>query len=110
MSAPYKARYPKGVLIGTVRDCWDGDDQWGTVMMWWFGIADVLWHRSAEPIPADWGYGHSPVCDEVDNNQWPDAQIMTMLDSGEIDPDEMLYVGTVLTRYAGWLKLAGQDY
>lgn len=102
--------YPKGNLIGAVRDAWDGHDQWGTVMMWWFGIADVMWHHNPADIPAEWEYGHSPVCDGVDPDASPDEEIQTMLDQGDIDPDEMIYVGTVLTRYAGWLKRAGLDY
>lgn len=102
--------YPKGNLIGAVRDAWDGHDQWGTVMMWWFGIADVLWHNTPQLITAEWQYRHGAGCNGIDRQEWPDGHIADLLDDGIISIDEMLYVGIVLTRYAGWLKLAGQDY
>ena len=91
---------------------YSGGDAWGDTMGWWFGIADVLWHaeNGTIEIPAHWQYRHSPVCREVDLDDWPGSEIAEGHAAGYYSADDLLYAGEVLTRYAALLDKAGLSY
>jgi hypothetical protein len=98
-------------IMSLIRMSDDGD-QWGNAMGFAFGICDVLWHAEdgTVDIPAQWQYRHSPVCREVDMDQWPDSELQEMLTDGLVSTDDLLYAGTVVDRYARWLDAAGKSY
>ena len=104
-------RHPsKSPLMRDIRMGWDSD-QWGTVMQWWFAIADVLYHHAPHgTIPDAWEYRHSPVCDQVDRGEYPDCDVWLMLVCDDVTVADLVYAGNVLGRFGQWLKLAGQDY
>lgn len=95
-------------LAGEFRMAFDGSDPWGSAMGWFFGVADVLWHAGEDSIPPEWEYGHSPVCDGPED--YPDAEISEMFDSGEIDLADLVRFGNMLSRYTDILRAAGHDY
>lgn len=115
-----------GDLLATIAMYSDGGDEWGSNMGWYFAIAHVLWHRTAEPIPAAWEYRHSDACRELDlDDSYEQAEIMGLFPALTIEyPDEqaitwaayrdacdtLLYVGTIVSRYDDWLRLAGRNY
>jgi hypothetical protein len=110
-----------GWLIDEIR-MGDFDDPWGTAMEWLFAVCHVLWHHTAEEIPASWEYHHSPVpptwcvpsverddsyAESVIMDHWPTLSV----ENPDRGPAEaLLYVGRVLDRYAQWCRLAGRDY
>jgi hypothetical protein len=100
----------------------DGD-VWGTAMEWLFAVCHVLWHHTAEEIPAEWDYHHPDVAPEFcapsadgRSDLHAERTIMERWPSLSVDnPDRgpavtLLYVGRVLDRYATWCRLAGRDY
>jgi len=86
----------------------DSGDAWGSTLEWWFAVAENLYH-AGETVPAGWefrdGAGH-----ELDLDSYADATIKGYLDLGTVTADDLLMFGTVLTRYASLLKMAGKDY
>lgn len=86
----------------------DGDP-YGTAMEWWFAIADQVWHWMPEAIPADWQFGHSPLCEGLDDS-YSDSMIRDMLKRGDTNIRALRDYGVILTRYMGWLKRAGLNY
>lgn len=99
----------RAVIMGEIRT-WDGADQWGHALGWWFAIADVLWHMDPSLIPADWIYRHAPGCTEPDPDDYPTADVVAMVTAEEVTAADLVYAGRILDRYTGWLRAAGQDY
>lgn len=96
-------------ILAMVQQGSDGDS-WGEAMGTFFAVADVIWHRTAETIPSEWGYRHSPVCDEVDDESWPHSEIASMHADGDVSDEQLVSAGNVLSRYADLLEAAGQSY
>ena|ERR1700760_3529556 len=89
----------------------DSYDAWGNAMEFFFAVAHVLWHETAEPIPSAWGYGHSPVCDRITNDdEWTAYDIRVMLADEEITEDDLLTFGWVLDKYTNAMRAAGMNY
>lgn len=84
------------------------DDAYGSTMELWFGVADVVYHTGLT-VPLDWQYRHSPVCTGTFDN-WPDAEIQTLYDIGDVTGDELIYFGQILARYASILQAMGKGY
>lgn len=85
-------------------------DPWGDTMGMFFAVADVLYHLTAEAIPNSWEYIHGLGCTGVDPESWPDSEVAELYEAGHVTADDLLYVGNVMDRYAGWLHAAGQSY
>lgn len=106
----YHKQHPGRAQIMLLLRMDDSSDPWGTAMGWWFGIADVLWHKSAEEIPSHWEYRHGLGCSGVDMDDWPTGEIAALHESEAISDDDLLYAGEVLHRYCTWLHAAGHSY
>ena len=80
----------------------DSGDPWGTMMQWWFTVAEEM-HSRGLPIPASWQYrqGLSPQNDPTD----PVTEVVVALSDADLAK-----LGNVLDRYASILKKAGKDY
>jgi hypothetical protein len=87
----------------------DGGDSWGSTLDWWFAVAENLYHAGGD-VPAEWQFRAAPGNDGVDLGNYSDATIKGYLDLGTVTTDDLVAFGTVLTRYANLLKMAGKDY
>jgi hypothetical protein len=88
----------------------DGDDEWGSVLSFWFAVAEVAYHAGAE-IPARWKFQDSPVHGrDWEPEDYPASIVQEMYDAGEISNDDLIAFGNKLTRDAHKLKRAGKDY
>lgn len=88
----------------------DGGDEWGSVLSFWFAVAEVAHHAGAE-IPARWQFQDSPVHgDDWVPEDYPASLVQEMYDAGEISNDDLIAFGNKLTRDAHRLKRAGKDY
>lgn len=96
-------------LAGEFRVAFDGADPWGSSMGWFFAVAETLWHRSAADIPAEWQFGHGMGCDGS-SDDYPDAVVMEMYDSGQVSDADLVRFGNVLSRYTDLLRAAELDY
>lgn len=112
-------------LLATIAMYHGDSDAWGTNMAWYFAIAHVLWHATAEEIPPAWEYRHSDYCRSLGTDEHEEAEIMAAFpalamnhpeDSADTWAayrdacDSLLYVGTIVSRYDDWCRLAGLNY
>ncbi len=89
-------------LKSEVATFWDGGDEWGDTLGWWFAIAGEL-HDRAAAIPAEWHYRPSPFGGvDPDDFRAPTC--------AEASDEALLRMGSVLHRYADRLKRHGFDY
>lgn len=102
------ARPTRNPVLETMRDSFDGGDAWGSVMEWWFALADVITDIDATQIPSEWEFRQSPFGADTEAYAY-NAILETMRDDG-VTLETLLHAGKVLTRYAAQLKLAGKDY
>jgi hypothetical protein len=84
-------------------------DPWGTCMMHWFGVANVLYSEFGE-VPADWEFRPGMGAGEIDSEESPDYQYLESLRAGELTENDLIYAGNVLSRWSNRLKRAGRDY
>jgi hypothetical protein len=89
-------------LMGEFRLCFDGSDAWGSTMEFWFAVAGEMDERGLD-IPADWRYRPSPL-----GGKDPDSHVTPIMEAAT--DDALRLFGRALTRYAGILKRAGEDY
>jgi hypothetical protein len=112
-----------------------GSDPWGTNIGWFFAIAHVLFHCTAEEIPAAWQYRHGDGCaltaydfarapSDESWDSYEESNIMSLFPGLaysytepvpvgvdiEYGSDALLYVGTIVERYDAWCRLAGVNY
>lgn len=97
------ARPTRNPVIELMRDSFDGGDAWGSVMGWWFAIADYL-TENFDGVPGSWGFQQSPF--GVDKDAY-EFEWLTELQPTE---EQLIHAGNILERYAAQLKLAGEDY
>ena len=91
-------------LISEFR-CDDSQDSWGTVMHWWFTVADELnFNRPALTVPESWRFRPSPLGPQ---NEPGDYAANAVAESSD---DALARFGALLNRYAGFLKRRGKDY
>ena len=91
-------------LISEFR-CDDCDDPWGTVMHWWFTVADEIhFKRPKLNIPVNWRFRPSPLGSQ---NEPDDYAAVAVAQASDAALDRF---GAVLNRYAGFLKRRGRDY
>jgi hypothetical protein len=102
------ARPTRNPILERMRDSFDGGDPWGSVMGWWFAIADVITEIDASQVPSEWEFHQSPFGANTEAFEYSEI-LETMRDDG-VTLDDILHAGKVLTRYASQLKLAGKDY
>lgn len=91
------------------RLAFDPCDAWGSVMGWFFGVADVLYHHDADLIPDTWRFGHGAGCDGNSLDD-PDRDIQDGLDDGWWAPEDLVSFGTVLSRFSDMLRTNGGSY
>jgi hypothetical protein len=98
------ARHTRNPILEIMRDSFDGGDAWGSVMEWWFAIADYLTDLDPDSVPQDWQFRQSPIGSDVDSYAYQ------MLANEQPTAEQLIHAGNVLSRYAAQLKLAGMDY
>jgi hypothetical protein len=99
----------KNPVLALFRDTDDSFDPWGSALSAFFQVADVLWHASAEEIPAEWDYRHSPVC-AFGSDDFLAAELRFQHDFGRITDDDLIFAGTVLSRLVNFYRSQGLDY
>jgi hypothetical protein len=87
-----------------------GDDVWGTVQEWRFGIADVIYHTDPDMVPPEWDFRHGILCQGPDDDAYPDAQVQDMVDASECDLQDLIDFSEVLKRYRDMLEANGLSY
>lgn len=102
------ARPTRNPILETMRDTFDGGYSWGSTMEWWFAIADVITEIDPSQVPSDWEFRQSPLGPDIWGFAYQ-AIVRTMRNEGAT-LETLLHAGTVLTRYAAQLKLAGVGY
>lgn len=88
------------------------EDKWDDNLMWFFAVAHVLWHMTAEEIPAKWGYGHGNVDDTA---YWCEedsatAQIMHLHAAGVVTDDDLINFGHWLHKIDEDFRSRGENY
>lgn len=100
-------------LRSLLTESFDPDDKWGWVMGWRFDIAETLF-RLREEIPADWefrpGASLITMMNPLEHLEWGASELLYGLNWGYWTADDLRYAGTVLGRYAAWVRAAGEDY
>lgn len=99
---------------------YDDGDAWGSTLAWWFAVAEILHHSGPSLVPASWKFRDAPAHEgmdrrayldfSADDDSYQDIEIGALMDSGTVTTDDLVAFGTVLTRYANLLKMAGKDY
>lgn len=82
----------------------DGDDAWGSVMSWWFTVADEIHFNRGFDVPASWRFRPSPCGPSNDPEAFETEAVQAASD------EALQRFGAVLDRYATKLKRAGRDY
>ena len=92
----------------------DSYDPFGTAMMWFFAVAETLWHETAEELPVAWQFGHGSA---VTPYHWPPTsdeyitqQVQGMYLDGTVIEEDLILFGNVLDKYIGVLHTAGRAY
>lgn len=98
----------------------DGGDPWGSTLAWWFAVGEILYHSGPSLVPASWKFRDAPAHEgmdrhayldfSADDESYQDIEIGALMDAGTVTCADLLAFGTVLTRYANLLKMAGKDY
>lgn len=93
-----------------MRDGASGDP-WGDVRGTMFAYCDVMTVTGlSDYIPSECEYRPSPILTADMIEDWPDAYVIEVIESGEITGDDMQHDLKVLNRYADLLKMKGMDY
>ena len=91
------ARTEMDVIKYDFRMDLDTYDAWGSVMSWWFDIAEAL-HARGEDIPAEWQFRPGAGgCEESERLE-------------DYSSDTLEQFGNLLNRYASALESAGRSY
>lgn len=101
---------PKGVrrVFAMIREDDLKYDPWGTSMKWHFSLCEVL-TEWAPPYPHhDWGFRMAMGGPETDAMEY--QELSAMMDEGEIDSDDLFFIGKVLHRYETMLERKGKSY
>lgn len=99
------ARPTRNPILEVMRDTFDGGDAYGSTLMWHFAIADVVFEIVGR-TPAHWEFTPSPLGADTDSYEY---QTIIGADVGAT-LETLIHAGNVLERYAGQLRLAGEDY
>lgn len=81
----------------------DGDC-WGSVMLWWFAIADELHFNRDSGVPSSWQFRPSPLGPSNDLEAY-ETEIVEAADT-----ETLLRFGELMNRCASRLKRLGKDY
>lgn len=84
------------------RLAYDDGDPWGSVMAWWFAVADALTDTAPERLPSHWQFRQSPLGSDKDQYEYETVAGWS--------PETLVRFGNALGRYAARLKAAGKDY
>lgn len=83
-------------------------DPWGTSLSWHFAVCELMLEWAPPDPPAEWGFRQAMGGPETDS--FPYQEIEAMIESGQLDPNELLSIGQVLHRYEAMLERAGRSY
>lgn len=103
------ARPTRNPVIESLRDSWDGGDNWGSALTALFAVCDVMSDLSIE-IPSEWEFSQSIMgSDDEDYNY---VTVMEALqDLNVFERSRVLtHAGWILHRLTHVLDLAGQSY
>lgn len=94
-------------LRSEIAMTWDPGDPYGSVMTWWFAIAETLQRHEPWTVPAAWDYSPGAFGP-------PDPESFEDTSTEAIYEDHggaaLVYWGDVLQRMAHWCDLAGFSY
>jgi hypothetical protein len=96
-------REGRDALRSETRLAWDGADPWGSALSVGFGTCEVL-HFTGGDVPAEVDY--SPGMGGLDEESYPDAMYLELLDTGVVSHADLAYWARVISRYLG---LAPED-
>lgn len=82
----------------------DSGDSWGSVMAWWFAVADEIYFGRDFEVPGEWRFRPSPLGSQNDPEMYETECVR------EASDEALQRFGAVLTRYASMLRAAGKDY
>lgn len=86
----------------------DDGDSWGTCMLHWFGVANVLYAYTGG-VPSDWEY--RPGLMTMDAlTEWPDSEYAALYTGRQLTVVQLMYIGDVMMRWSSMLRHAGRDY
>jgi hypothetical protein len=99
--------------LSTLKGNYDEDpgDQWGSVMSWLFGIAEVLNIKAPNLIPPEWEF--SPGLSsgqDVEPEEWPDSLIYELVTAGQATPEDLVAFGNELQQKKQQLEAEGKAY
>lgn len=83
-------------------------DPWGTSLSWHFAVCELMLEWAPPYPPAEWGFRQGMGGPDTDNFAY--QEITAMIEAGDLDPNDLLHIGTVLNRYEDMLKQAGMSY
>jgi hypothetical protein len=101
--------------MAEIRLMSDWVDAWGSTLQWHFAICEVL-TAAGWDVPAKWEFHQGPISrgesiyDVARGDEYPDAALAESVIHNDYTPDDLLYAGEVLHRYASVLRRAGVSY
>lgn len=95
-------------ITGEIRTG-DFDDPWGTAMGWLFALAEVAYVRFGELHPA-FRPGALLSEESIREESYEGSRLFDLIDSGEVDEQDLRDVHTTMSRYADVVRAAGRDY
>lgn len=91
-------------VVRLFRERYDSHDRWGSVMIFWFVVADEVHYNRPEAVPATWGFspglGGEPGSDDAD----------LMADLHDVPTEALIGFGHALDRASQSLQAKGEDY
>lgn len=85
-------------------------DEWGWAMSHTFALTELQHFRGDLSVPDSLGFRPSPVQDDVQTEEWPDAEYLEEFEAGNFTSEDIDYALRVLSRYLDHLKHQGVDY
>jgi hypothetical protein len=82
----------------------DDGDPWGTVMSWWFAIADEIYFNRDFDAPTEWQFKPSPIGPSNEPDSYETEVVEQATD------DALQKFGALMHRAAQLLKHMNRDY
>lgn len=102
-------------LMESYNISYDDHDAYACVMMWFFAVAEYLYHETAEEIPHEWQFHHSPSGEgktlaECQEDEFQVEELVATVSTYSLTDDEVLDFGNWLDSEYAKLREMGRIY
>lgn len=87
------------------------EDAWDDNMRWCFAVAEVIWHLTAEEVPATMEFNHSPVSDkDTWREEWEVDSIASLYEDGTVTDDDLINFAEYVAAVDADFRSRGENY